>query len=851
MRPRMPLSAPGALPLTAVSAVIQTEQRKVVQPVVSQGERVVITRQLTLALGILTATATTYPISPANAQNIQATSDKREYSAQIRRTEFGVPHIKANNWGDLGFGIGYALAEESICDIAQIHVTARAERSLFFGPTTENRNSDFYRQRLIDAKATEDLLSRPETRPSQDYLNLVDGYVAGYNTYLRRTGVHNLPDATCRGAEWVREITAIDYLRNRTAGRRGNLDAIPSIVAAAPPAAATASVSPASAPAAATTSKAVVAKVDAAKLSVPAAHTVEDPERILEGSNGWALGSEVTASKGGILISNPHTTWNVTTAPAFSPGRYHLFHVTIPGKLNFIGVSRTGSAVHHFGHNDHVARTHTVSTAERTVVYRLQLDPLDPTRTTYLYDGQPRKMQAYPVKIRQRQANGLIVELQTTLYYTHFGPVIESASMPWTNTVAHTLLSGNTEPQNIRIEEHKLALAQAGSTRELVEVLKKYQVQDNNTIAVDYRGETAFADIGNIPRVTDELVASCGVANGVLDGSRSACELGSDPDAARPGIFGPSKAVLRLGERYVVNANNTPWLFNLDNPITGLPQAFGAPTSSPGLRPRMSLRMVLDRLGGTDGFAGNQFTFENSQEILLRMRVLGGELVRDALVSACQQQPLVNLPGIGNVDLNEGCSALAGWDLTYRVDARGAHVFREFVRAGGLRFVVPFNASDPINTPNTLDTTDPRVLQALATAVNRLRTANIPLNARLGDIQFVPYRNERLPIPGGSSGDGVSQVMDTTFLGADGYRAGGSTGFVYVAEFPHAGKGAVRSHGMVVYSISSNPDSAHSSDMTREYPRRIINWRFSENEINSDPRVERYRVSSREGKQKE
>jgi acyl-homoserine-lactone acylase len=263
----------------------------------------------------------------------------------------------------------------------------------------------------------------------------------------------------------------------------------------------------------------------------------------------------------------------------------------------------------------------------------------------------------------------------------------------------------------------------------------------------------------------------------------------------------------------------------------------------------MSLRMVLDRLNGVDGFSGNQFSFENSQRILLGMRVLGAELVRDALVAACRQTPVVNLPGVGSVDLNEACSALAGWDLTYQIEARGAHVFREFVRFGGLRFAVPFNPSDPINTPNTLDTSDPRVLQGLAQAVNRLRGANIALNARLGDIQFVPYRNERLPVPGGSSGDGISQVMNTTFLGAEGYSAGGSTGFVYVAEFPRKGK--VNSHGMLVYSISSNPDSAHSADMTREFPHRIINWRFNEDEINKDPHLERYRVSGRAGKQKD
>ncbi|MCB1710654.1 MAG: penicillin acylase family protein, partial [Halioglobus sp.] len=30
------------------------------------------------------------------------------YSAEIRRTEYGIPHIKAADWGGLGYGYGYA-----------------------------------------------------------------------------------------------------------------------------------------------------------------------------------------------------------------------------------------------------------------------------------------------------------------------------------------------------------------------------------------------------------------------------------------------------------------------------------------------------------------------------------------------------------------------------------------------------------------------------------------------------------------------------------------------------------------------------------------------------------------------
>ena len=35
------------------------------------------------------------------------------FSAEVRRTEYGIPHIKAENWGSLGYG--YAYAQDNFC----------------------------------------------------------------------------------------------------------------------------------------------------------------------------------------------------------------------------------------------------------------------------------------------------------------------------------------------------------------------------------------------------------------------------------------------------------------------------------------------------------------------------------------------------------------------------------------------------------------------------------------------------------------------------------------------------------------------------------------------------------------
>src|SRR3546814_11808174 len=49
------------------------------------------------------------------------------YSAEIRRTTFGIPHIKAADEGSLGFGLGFAYAQDNFCMFAEEMITVRSE----------------------------------------------------------------------------------------------------------------------------------------------------------------------------------------------------------------------------------------------------------------------------------------------------------------------------------------------------------------------------------------------------------------------------------------------------------------------------------------------------------------------------------------------------------------------------------------------------------------------------------------------------------------------------------------------------------------------------------------------------
>gem|GEM_PF-4798795 len=73
-----------------------------------------------------------------------ALAQPEQTRAEIRRTSFGVPHIRADDERGLGYGIGYAYAQDNLCLMANEVLTVNAQRSQYFGAegqTLEQRDN--------------------------------------------------------------------------------------------------------------------------------------------------------------------------------------------------------------------------------------------------------------------------------------------------------------------------------------------------------------------------------------------------------------------------------------------------------------------------------------------------------------------------------------------------------------------------------------------------------------------------------------------------------------------------------------------------------------------------------------
>lgn len=762
-------------------------------------------------------------------------------SAELRRTDYGIVHVKANDYASLGYGYAYAFAEDNLCLIADSYVTVNGERSKYFGPdaswtftgnstTNNNLSSDFFFKLIIAEQRIEALLELPPPQgPLPEVRELVRGYVAGYNRYLRDTGIDNLPDPSCRGAEWVREIREIDVYRRfyQLAMLASSGVAINGIGNAQPPQAGVLPQTP------------LAAQDIAAQLGARW-------QGIQIGSNAIALGSEATDNGRGMILGNPHFPWDGTE-------RFHQAHLSIPGQLDVTGVSLFGVPLILIGYNKDLAWSHTVSSAWRFTPYRLLLVPGSPT--TYLVDGQPEAMTPWELSVEARQADGSLSTLKRTLYTTRWGPVFNEILglplFPWLPVEAYALADVNAA--NFRYVNHFLETNKARSSRELLDILKRNQgIPWVNTLASDRHGEALYADISVTPNVPDSMALSCASELGlvtqpllglpVLDGSRSNCAWQQDDDAVQPGTLGPANMPYLLRNDYVTNSNDSHWLSNPQQPLEGYARIIGDERQARRMRTRSGLVMVESHLYDQ----GQTFSRQQLQDLLFNNRQHAAHLWLDDLIPFCRLMPvLVGLSG--PVLTGEACDILDAWDRSDNLDSPGAVLFRRFAEnlyiaavpsgtsASQLEFLdvwtQPFNVNDPVHTPSGLNVLNPHVELALGSAISDLSAAGFELNATLRQAQTEARGEERIPIHGGPGAMGVFNAITNPWVAGEGYSdvVHGSS-FIQVVSFD--GDDCPDARTILTYSQSTNPESPHYADQTRLYADSgWVEAQFCESEI--------------------
>ena len=819
----------------------------------------------TVSRAMLGALAIAMLAGCAASQQASERADTAPYRAEIRRTQSGIPHIRAADWGSLGYGYGYAQAQDNLCSLADGFVTWRGERSEHFGADARppnpsifgqprNLDSDFF-FRLVDDQAAVD---RYRAAQSPDLRSLIDGFAAGYDRYLADLDAGNFPGAhaACRGEPWVDQIEPDDIYRRLIAANLagGSARFVEAIAAAHPPTAGAVSGDPDAVHGAPGVGSALDANVDQPPEPAPSALRVAGnalasnvrasdlryPVGELPGigSNALAFGAPITRDKRSFLFGNPHWFWR-------GPDRFYQAQLTIPGRLDAAGVSFLGVPLIVLGFNENIAWTHTVSTARRFGLFELTLDPADPTR--YRFDGATEPMTPVPLSVRVRRADGSVESVARTLYRTRFGPIVDlstlNAALGWNAQRAYALADANAN--NVRSFENFFAWNQARSLDDFVGIQKRYAaIPWANTFAIG-RGDPRawFADIGVMPGVSDALADACTPPAGralasrmpgvpFLDGSKSACawtQRGTLPVDQMPSAA--------RGD-YVGNFNDSYWLTNANAPLSGYPRIAGATRYEQSLRTRYG-HLLAARLQRESGGV----TREAVESAVLEAKSMSEALYRQPLLDA------VCTPGDAASALNDACDVLRNWNGTADIDARGANLWDELwqrlMRIPPERlFATRFDPSRPLTTPSGLNTSNPAVVQeirqALGGAALSLRLNGFALDSRRGDLLYTTRDGARVPLFGGCDEAGYFTVVCAGHpLDAKGYPMdanGEGDSYLQVVTFTGNGRQGVEADTLLAPAESDDPASPHFGDATRLFSAK--QWRrfpFTDEAIDAEP----------------
>ena len=297
---------------------------------------------------------------------------------EVRRTTFGVPHIKAEDLRAAAYALAYVQLEDHGPRVAIGLLRARGEMGRWFG--RDSMEGDF------SAKRDYALAVERYAEIDQPTRDIYEGFAAGVNRYV---ALH--PEEFPPG--FAPSFTAYDVAAR---------DVTSASLAQA---------------------RRFLARFQPAPQRRPGApgdvapSSDEGVDAIEEGSNAWAFAPSRTKSGRAILLRNPHLAWTAG---------YYEAHVTVPGVLDFYGDFRIGGPFGVIGgFNRHLGWATTNNAPDLDEIYALDVDPSLPDH--FLFNGTSLPVQRELVTVAFRNGPGISTETRE-VWRTPLGPVIHRDS---------------------------------------------------------------------------------------------------------------------------------------------------------------------------------------------------------------------------------------------------------------------------------------------------------------------------------------------------------------------------------------------------------------------------------------
>lgn len=736
--------------------------------------------------------------------------------AKIRWTTYGVAHVKAENYLGLGYGYGYASARVSACELADRITTLRGLRSGLFGPTgnalvgfarTTNLDSDlFYRVMLPQAA-----VRQAYEQLSANARELVEGYAAGFNRYVRKIAA--LPGVPACGGIRMPEMRAADVV--------AAMMQIGTVWKAADVARF----------AAASTSKNLTEAASPPRRQDQRAFATEPSETPSMASNAWVYGSSVTATGAAIVVANPHSFWQPHWLSM------HEIHLTIPGMIDVFGADFLGLPVPVVGFTRNVAWS---IEAPSTVTYHLllALKIKAGLKPSYQVDGHLRPIEFRSIELPVRHDDGSVANETFRIPYSGWGPIYKLDASPGRAAGWYAISDANEG--NAQGIDQLLAAAKSRDVKEFALAVARHRGITGHLIAGDRLGEALYIESGPLLDLDDMTLRGCAVAAAstggavsrpllnVLDGSRSVCSARGTN--GRPRLAPASRMPSMATHGIVYNMNDSYRLSVFGENHEAYSLLLGDPARSPGLRKLMSQRHIAELL------ATGRVTEESATEVIFSDRNYAAETSLDAILNACAGASEGSAAA-------SACSILRAWDRRNNSDSRGALMFRQvwsrLEEIDGF-YSQPFDPASPFKVRSVSHQSGiaAAILEKATQAEDSLRKLGLTGDEPWGSILARSTPNGRIPLHGGAGdAEGVLNAITPANLESNGF-AQILVGTSYVQVVTWKG-GHVVAKVLLAHGQSFDPASAHYADQLPLFAKKqLAPAPFTEQEIEADPNLE-------------
>ena len=739
------LPGQSATPAAAHSAIAST------QPVQSADPAIARTQPADPAI------ARTQPFQPADSAIALA------QRVTIHRTEYGVPHIFADDLKAMGFGLGYVQSEDYSVSIAMAMIGSRGTLARHLGP--EELDADFAARPVhACAVATFHRLD-PGTQ------DVYRGFAEGVNYYIR---LHR-----DEFPEWVApDFTGVDALARDVQGW----------------------------------SRADAARF-VARLREEEAPDLQPASFALDGSNAWAFHGSRTVSGNPILLRNPHLPWEgrQDLLERISGLTYYEGHVRVPGVIDFYGDFRIGTAFGIIGgFNDRLGWATTNNYPTLSQVYKLRAHP--DLADHAILDGRPLALERREVSVDYLTAGGQSAVETRVSWHTPHGPVIH-------RTDEHVYLLKDPRDGEFRRGEQFLRMMMAQDLDEWLDVMKTRAHPTSNFTYADRGGNIVPYYNARLPLLPHPVTGDTAAY------ADSSADIWSElvPWESLPLYVNPPGGYVQQAndtpdytnldvpmDRATVPHNLPEPRLRLRSQLS-LELAAGTAGAAGGAGTELA--------AGPEGAAepgSRLLTLEDVVELKHTPRMLLAERVIDDLLAAARsaEDPAVR----------EAVEVLSNWDLTADADSRGGVLFASWANqyfdgnfdgaADPARWRAPWDPTRPAATPHGLSDPDAAV-RALGRTVESLRAEGIALDARWGQVHRVIRGDVDEPVSGCPPTLGCFRVL--SFAPTEDGRLAANRGdsWVFVVEFGEV----PRARTVLAYGQTARPDGPHHADQAAMFAR--------------------------------